>query len=79
MWVSKREWENLKKRVEDLEYSPETKIPIYSDAPLLQRYDYPPVYVSVKEVVQAILNHLNLTLKYTRDIPAHVEVHTVKD
>ena len=83
MWVSKAEWQRMKERVKELE-SRASQATSYAHFTIYQKSDittfYPysgsldSQYISVKDVIEKILDKLGMELTYVSGEPKRVEM-----
>lgn len=87
MWISRKEFYALKRRIDDLEIAAKTdqskEFTIYDHDQMRMRLDLGMgIYgmplesqkITVKDVVQRVLDHLGIRLEYVKGTPAKIEV-----
>lgn len=87
MWISRTRFDALEKRIRDLEIERECSGFTFYDEARLNSYrmagiwDYsgvPQQKLSVKQVIERILSHVGMEMKYVEGTPATVAVNKVK-
>ena len=78
MWVSRAKWNSLVERLERLEaidrYDPPYSITVYDVSQAQYMFPMPSERVKLKDLVQRIMTHLGLGLKYRGGVPGGADL-----